>query len=371
MAGDITPQQSEELEIWLSESEEHRQILEAFEKHPDLCGQYEKFRSVNAGKMWLAVEKHMTASRRKHWVVRWYYAACVLIFIGLGIFLSFYLPSLEKEKAVPVADTEWLVPGRSQAVLCLADGKQIILPDSNISIQEGLVRKIDNSLIYEPGVAAMEEKWNTLKVPRGGEFQLTLSDGSRVWLNAGSEITYPQIFTGKERGVKIVGEAYFEIEKDSLRPFRVRAGEVAIKVLGTSFNVKSYPDDRQITTTLLEGGIELVAGKKICRLKPEQQAVWKAGEDELVVNAVKASDFIAWRKGRFIFRRERMEIIMGDIARWYNAEVYYRDPEVKDVTLSGSMERYGSIEETLEKIEKTGKVSFHVDKNTIIVSKKR
>jgi putative anti-sigma factor len=264
-----------------------------------------------------------------------------------------------------------IVPGERKAILHLETGKQVVLGKNNGVIVNdslsGKIEQIDNTLVYQAETDVQAEKLNVLEVPKGGEFNVTLADGTRVWLNAGSKLTYPVAFVGNERRVILRGEGYFEVKKDDTKPFRVEVNGMMVTVLGTSFNLKSFPSEERTTATLLSGKVEVKTLSESVILEPNQQADLIVGENKLEVREVDAEAYRAWTKGQFVFRRERLESILDDVARWYNVTVFYEQSRAKDILFSGTMERYSDIAETLRMLEKTGKVSFTVDEQKIIV----
>ena len=186
-------------------------------------------------------------------------------------------------------------------------------------------------------------------------------------MTAGSKLTYPVAFIGKERRVELEGEGYFEVKRDDAKPFIVTLNGMEIKVLGTSFNLRSFKQDGRTTATLISGKVEVKTLSKNVVLEPNQQADLMVGEDRLEIREVDAEAYRAWTKGQFVFRRERLETIMDDVARWYNVTVFYEQGSAKEILFSGIVERYANITETLKMLEKTGKVLFIVDNQKIIV----
>ena len=267
-----------------------------------------------------------------------------------------------------------ITPGTQKAILHLDNGEQVILADNNTVIVEdslsGKIEQVDKALVYQTESAVKEERLNVLEIPNGGEFQVTLADGTKVWLNAGTKLTYPIAFVGKERRVRLEGEGYFEVERDENKPFIVEINGMEVKVLGTSFNLRSFAADNRSTAILVSGKIEVRTLTECIELSPNQRADLLIGESKLDVREVDAVAYSAWTKGRFVFRRERLETILDDVSRWYNVTVFYEQGSVKDILFSGIMERYADISQTLEMLEKTGKVSFSVDEQKIIVRAK-
>lgn len=263
--------------------------------------------------------------------------------------------------------------GESRAVLILGDGQRMELN-----------RQMDDSVIIDAGIRLettggkveyRQEKiqpvtltFNTLEIPRKGEFQLVLGDGTKVWLNSESCIRYPVAFTGKERRVYLQGEAYFEVSKNKEIPFIVDMGKVAVQVLGTAFNARAYRDETRVYATLAEGKIQLEAGQRNLILQPEEQGVVELASGELTRKKVDVRLYTGWKEGRFIFQEQTLEEMMNTLSRWYDIQVFYENPAVRKVTFSGNLKRYDSFDKIIGMLEMTGMAHFKVKGNTIIIS---
>ncbi|NQX42210.1 FecR domain-containing protein [Pedobacter steynii] len=302
-------------------------------------------------------------------------AAATIVLIS-GISLYFYrqhMPDLTTPKTEIVNDVK---PGANQAVLTLANGKRIVLNASvngEIAEQSGIrIRKTaDGQLIYtlsDSGTAANSGgpvAFNTIETPKGGQYQINLPDGTRVWLNAASSLKYPVRFDRKERKVSLQGEGYFEVAKDKHKPFKVNSGTQELEVLGTHFNINSYADEPSSKTTLLEGAVRLFPhGGQDLILSPGQQAVLASGR--MKVAMVDPEEVLAWKNGNFVFNDEGLETIMRKISRWYDVEVsYQRKPA--DLTFTGVVSRSRNISAVLNALDKTGKVHFKVEGKKVTV----
>jgi len=287
--------------------------------------------------------KGIPVTRRFAWM-RWAAAAAILLFIaGAGVL---YLVTHNRNKqATPViAAARDLPPGTHKALLTLADGSVVSL-DSNSSrrLQQGssTVEQKDDKLVYQQRQERAAVSMNTLTTPRGAQFHVQLSDGTKVWLDAASSITYPAAFTGSGRKVRITGQAYFEIAKDVTRPFLVDVdGKSTVEVLGTDFNVNSYADDGSVRTTLVQGSVR-VRQKDVkensVMLRPGEQAV--GGENVLSVRkGADLDEVLAWKNGIFKFQNSDIRSVMLQLERWYDIEVKYEGPQPKFM-FSGEMDR--------------------------------
>ena len=370
--GELSEREKNELLAWLEESDFNRQIFDELAKGSSLSRSYDEYRNIHREQVWNAIEKQIVPQGRQlslQWVG---YAASVMILVVAGWFI--FQMSDNKNVVQEGKKVARITPGTQKAILYLDNGEQVVLADNNTVVVEdslsGRIEQVDKSLVYQTESTVKEERLNVLEIPNGGEFQVTLADGTKVCLNAGTKLTYPIAFVGKERRVHLEGEGYFEVKRDENKPFIVEIKGMEVKVLGTSFNLRSFAADNRSTATLISGKIEVKTSLRRVELSPNQQADLLVGENKLDVREVDAAVYSAWTKGRFVFRRERLETILDDVSRWYNVTVFYEQSRVKDILFSGIVERYADISETLEMLEKTGKVNFIVDEQKIIVRAK-
>lgn len=295
------------------------------------------------------------------------YAAAVILIAGAGTYVWLTNTNRPKPAVVNVpAPVNDIAPGGQKAVLTLADGSTILLDSAangRLATQQGSqVMKKDGQLIYtSPGGEQGVLTYNTLRTPRGGMYQLSLPDGTKVWLNAASSISYPVAFSGKERVVSMTGEAYFEVAPHAQMPFRVKVNETnSVEVLGTHFNVKAYTEEELISTTLLEGAVRIASNGKKVTLKPGQQA--QASVQQLSVKALGRngiSEAMAWKEGRFNFQDVNLQEIMRQLSRWYDIEVVY-EKGIPDLEFIGGMERSLPLSEVLKGLRMSG-VNFRLE----------
>ena len=284
------------------------------------------------------------------------FAAIMILPLSLGVFL---LIRENKQEKVVYAEVP-VQPGRKQAVLTLSSGQQVMLVDTIVHVNEkGMVISNfpDKELVYKIMNDTMKTEtiYNTVTVPRGGEYKLVLADGTIVWLNSDSHIRYPVTFSGNTRQVELEGEAYFEVAKDVEKPFIVRMNEYNVRVTGTQFNVRNYLNE-SLATTLVEGGVQIERKGKVDRLRPGQQAVLE--NNEIRIRVVNVEEQVAWRHGAFGFTQCRLENIMEELARWYDVDVFYMNQQVKDYHFSAWFKRSSSINEVINILEKTKKISL-------------
>lgn len=296
-------------------------------------------------------------------------AASVILLISLGVYQM--IPVDSKRTAIVQNNNngvKTIKPGTDNAILTLSDGSTIVLDkaaDGSLAYQGSVeVKKINGQIKYQ-GTNGTEQLYNTISTARGNQYQVVLSDGSKVWLDAASSIRFPTSFNGKERKVEITGQAYFEVAHNPDAPFKVDVNGLQITVLGTHFNVNAYGDEAEIKTTLLEGSVKLSKGNLISVLKPGQQGSVGSNGNIAVQNDVDVDEVVAWKNGAFIFNRQDMKSIMRQISRWYDVDVVYNGEPTKE-TFSGIVSRKTSVDQVLKIMEANG-ARFTIEGRKIIV----
>lgn len=274
-------------------------------------------------------------------------------------------------------------PGQNKAVLTLSDGRKISLTDAvngQLAQQEGVTisKTAKGQLIYQTAANASGNRtseYNTIEAPRGGQWQVILPDGSKVFLNASSSLKYPVSFAAKERKVELKGEAYFEVFHNKKSPFRVIAKGQTVEVLGTHFNIMSYADEKTVKTTLLSGSVKVSANETSSSKPGVESLILKPGEQAQVspqkmkvITDVDLEDVLAWKNGYFKFN-ENLQSIMAKVSRWYDVEVIYETPPDPDFKFRGEISRDKNISELLNMLDYTGNVHFKIEGRRIIVKK--
>lgn len=313
---------------------------------------------------------------RKSFVLlrRFSIAASVILMIFVSIYL--YRHDDEKNNIEKISLTEHITPGKSLALLTLADGRQIPLEKDIDEL------KVGNSAILRSKAGILEYKsivdeipdilmYNKITVPRGGEYCLKLSDGTKVWLNSDSELKYPIKFSDDSRAVYLKGEAYFQVSKSDKSNFAVHTSMGSINVLGTSFNVRDYAEERKVITTLETGKIEYISAYNNEKyvVRPGFQ-VREMDSGKVDVEKVDVMNYTAWHIGKYVFENETLGNIMQNLERWYDFEVVFVDESLKNNHFTGDLERYDSIDTFLNFIEVGGNVKFKIDGRMIIIDKK-
>lgn len=365
LSGKANAEQQAFLEAYFQHFENREDVLETTS---------EEEKQQLGAEMLLEIEDRFFVSqpRRRIFPVFARVAAILLVFIAVGL----YFYQSKKNNGETGLDQASLVinPGGYKATLTLADGKRISLDDANVgqlAQQSGVsIRKTaDGQLVYDlSGTSeASAIGINTIETPRGGEYQVILPDGTKVWLNADSKLVFPAVFKGDERNVDLFGEAYFEVARNKRMPFRVSSAGQTIEVLGTHFNINAYADDSNVKTTLLEGSIRVsgkASGQAMVLVPGQQSAMAKTGL--IKVSEVRADDAIAWKNGYFLIDKQPLVEVMRKISRWYDVEIEYRG-RLTNETFVGQVPKFGKISEVLAALELTGLAHFKIEGRRVIV----
>ena len=299
-------------------------------------------------------------------------AALILAIGGIGFWLVTQQPGqqIAQSKSAAPKSAIPITAGGNKAILTLADGSSIVLDSTHQGTlaKQGNVKIIKlntTTLAYNAGEAKRQEVvYNTLSTPSGGQYQLILPDGSKVWLNASSSIHFPTIFKGKERSVTITGEAYFEVAKNAAMPFRISVKDMQVEVLGTHFNIMAYDDENSMNTTLLEGSVKVTKGAVNKLLAPGQQSVINTA-GEISIKDADIEEVMAWKNGWFQFNAYDIKMVRRQISRWYDVEVMY-EGKIPTGHFTGLVSRDNDIEQVL-KIMQSGGVRFKIEGRKVIV----
>ena len=314
------------------------------------------------------IEKNVRKQRKGRLFIRWSsIAASILLLVGVVGYLMYSQES--EDKTMQLVN---IGPGSPKAELVLPQGQVIELDSSSREIllanHQSKVTSSKNTLIYGGDTDSVAVEYHTVRIPLGGEFSLQLSDNTRVYLNSGSSLRYPVRFAGGVREVFLTGEGFFEVTKDSERPFIVKTEDVDVSVLGTSFNVNTHKEGG-IQTVLVEGrvGIKLPNYEHI--LSPGSWARFNRERGEIEVRSVDVQQYVAWTKGIFAFEEESLEQIMNTLSLWYDVDVFYETDSVKQLHFSGHLGRYKEIRDILDAITEATGVKFSIKERIIIVTK--
>jgi ferric-dicitrate binding protein FerR (iron transport regulator) len=375
----LTAQERQELEEWIQADQRHTILYQRLMDRNSTMDDLERLKDYNSAAAVDVIFRQVGLSsapsaRRMLVTPRRLVAAAVLLLAVTGVW--FFLVRQNRTSTVPshveIVKKD-IAPGGNKAVLILADGTQVRL-DSATNGQlarqgQANIVKQDNGLVtydLSGGNSSGEVYWNTIVVPRGGQYRLILSDGSKVWLNAASSLRYPSAFTGKERSVEITGEAYFEVEKNTAMPFTVKVNDIRIEVLGTGFDIMAYNDEAAVRTTLLQGAVRVRKGDAAVLLRPGQQAGIQEGKDIKVINDVDADEVLAWKNNLFSFNDDDIATVMRQVARWYDVDIKYEGKVTQH--FNGNISRKVNVSQLFKMLELTGTVHFRIEGNYILVT---
>jgi len=373
LTGELGPEEVQELVDWGNELKLHRDFLDRFADDSVIENELRTWQKIDPADGYTRWIQYNWERRRRR-ILRiggWSAAASLLIAIAIGGVIRTVKPAVHNTNGVGIAVAKTVMPGRNTATLTLANGQQLLL-DSVANGQLGVqgnsrvVKADSTSLAYQSsGNSSVAVEYNVLTTPRAGQFQLTLTDGSRVWLNNVSSLRYPTSFKGKDRRVELTGEAYFEIARDARKPFIVQVKDASIQVLGTSFNVMAYPDESGSQTTLLTGAVQVKAGTGEVDLHPDEQAqVTSSGELKLSKD-VASADIVSWKDGFFYFGRASFAAVMRQLARWYDVDVVY-EGKIPDMEFGGKVDRTLPLNDLLKFLDKN-QIHFRLEGRKLIV----
>lgn len=318
--------------------------------------------------LWQAINKNRSHSKPKIYILLPRVAAAASIILALGLGWYFLAKQKPKKEEFPIASNNDIAPGSSMAILTLSDGRKVkldghskgtIATQGNTAVTKGA----EGLVSYKANGNGSTATFNTITTPKGGEYQVMLPDGTHVWLNAASSLKYPVAFNGQERKVELTGEAYFEVARNKAKPFRVTSAGQTVEVLGTHFNVNAYPDEADITTTLLEGAVKVSKANRGALLKPGQQAI--AGEN-ITVEEADTDLAVAWKNGKTYFKNADIPTMMRSLSRWYNVDVVYSG-EIPLRTFTGGIPRKSNLS-TLLKILNEMNIHARIEGRKIIVT---
>lgn len=379
----LTPTEKQELDNWLLENGDNYKLYEDLQDQEKLGNDLNELQSYNPD---LAYEKLSQkifplpepVGKRLHFRIWWYMVAALLILVAGGV-AYFALDKPEKPASITTVIAQKKAPGSApdskKAVLILGDGTSIVLNDMNNGalVQQGnvMVKKIRNGLLQFAltGEQANTNAFNTIRTPRGGEYEVILDDGSHIWLNSASTLQFPVHFNNPDRRVALTGEAYFEVVSSFLpsghkKSFIVSVDNMEVQAVGTAFNISAYKEDDRSQTTVVEGLVKVNRNNRTSMLTPGKKLIAK--DTATTIEDADIKQEIAWKNGDFVFRNTSLTMVMNELARWYDVDVTY-DTGVPSLHFSGEVQRTSDIKAVLQMLEYTGGVTFTITKHRITV----
>ena len=368
----LLPMEETELSDWLAEDVKHEEVYAEIKKIRDRTKLLHRDFAPDTEHVLKRIKRERVRQIGfRYW---WKYAALFILPLSVALVLWQGMKNEAEEEHRQFSAVSR--PGGERAILKLYNGKTVVLDStmkSSLIAHEANVRiEMDSNHLlryssHDSIEMANDNKKNELIIPKGGEYQVVLADGTKVWLNSASRLIYPQSFMGKERRVVLSGEAFFDVTHDAERPFVVETSRMNVKVLGTRFNVNDYDDNEEVSTTLVNGSVEIVSGdQQAFRLVPGEQAYGK--ENELEKREVNVRLYTSWIDGKFLFNNTELEEIAKQISRWYDVEIFFSSESVKKVRFTGAIVKFKPLEDLVRMIESTSQVRFSVKGRTIVIS---
>ena len=363
----LTDEEKQHLQIWSnisSKNEKTKKFIQALEQQKKVLDKHQKQETV-----FTRIKKQVYQKKKKRHIIYWSsFAASIILLIG--IFLVFQQRMLHKEEFSP---NQMYVAGLSlnqpSAELILPDGKKrllsrekatVVIADSNREM------RTDKQTLYveSNNLIPRESQYYTINIPLGAEYNIILPDGTKIYLNAGSSLKYPDQFIGEKR------EGYFEVASDSLHPFVVHVADMSVEVLGTSFNINAYPEEEWVKTTLVEGSVKTLCGNHNFIMKPNTQVAYNRKTQKVEYFPVNIQQYTSWKDGYYDFEDMPLKVLMQIFSRWYNIKLEFAKPELKELKFSGRLKRYDDLHSLFKMLEYTRDIKFIIGKDKIIIQSK-
>ena len=367
LVGTITADEQQTLEQWRKQNPYNEAVYQRLQDNQRLQVEHHRRQLTDYHRALNDMKRRVdrNGERRRWWLSA---AAAALLLIGVGLGWQQFKASESEAQQALVADE--IRPGTTQATLTLASGKTVNLRNETLYPQPSTKRNVNGEA--QKG-DSKDAQGLTLTTPRGGEFRVVLEDGTEVWLNAASRLSYPEVFDGPERRVELEGEAYFRVAKNAEQPFIVVSGGQEVRVLGTEFNIHAYSDEPDICTTLIEGSITLRKensdGRELM-LTPGHQTLYNVEASTFHVKTVDTDVVASWRSGTFVFEDQTLEQIMRTLSRWYDFDYEFRDRKTAATVFMGSIPKYGTFDEVCDIFHKLGGIRLRQQGRKIIITEK-
>ena len=372
----ITTVEMQELEMWANANDENKQVYTKATDEQFLLDNLEVYDLFKSNEVWRPLEDKLFKTKTvRLFSHNWMRYAAALIPLMAALSLTWYYYTRPETHNLASIDNI-AKPGTEKAMLILADGREVNLEEMQqmepIDQPGAIITAEQQGLAYTSETDDEDPKplvYNELVIPRGGRYNLKLADGTEVWLNAGSSLKFPVAFNDSTRVVFLTGEAYFEVAHHN-KPFIVNSGEMAVRVLGTTFNISAYEDEAVMRTTLVEGSVKIMLGNTsdiIKTLAPNDQAIISKDDATLEVTAVNTDQYTSWVQGKLEFNNDNLEVVMKRLARWYDFEFEFENVSARNFHFTARIKNDQNISSILEMLEMTTDVKFEIRDNKIIV----
>ena len=380
LKGEIREADKQVLQNWKNESEENQTLYIKIVNENAIKNKISYYNKIDKKNAWTKLSRQLDDKgnvKKINFSEILKYAAVIALPLLIGTYIILNHSSVFPDKEIAVVET--ISPGTQKAILTTSTNEKIELGQTEkkriFNFKKATVTDTSQTLTYQnievDSKKEIEIAYNKLETPRGGEYTLILSDGTKVFLNAETKLVFPETFHGETREIMLEGEAYFEVSKSETKAFIVKTNEYDIKVYGTSFNVSAYESDINIQTTLVEGSVGINLNNDEIRLTPGEQANFNKINKKLSTKEVDTYVYTAWKDGKFVFANESLEDIMLRLSRWYNTEAVYENEKLKNYHFSGTVNRYNNIDEILDMIALTTNIKFNINDNIIFVEEKK
>lgn len=374
LTGHLSEAEEAELQAWASASRENRDLFDRLTNATTVKETLDLWHMIDSDKACREMQAKVNRILLPRRILRYTaIAASVAIIAGLAILLPDNGSTIPSSPNTIAGDTHVTVgdikPGTTCATLSVAPGHKVTLSATDTASVTSRLLETYRTTVTDTETAVENL---CLDVPRGGEFKIQLEDGSEVWLNSASKLYYPKSFSKDERKIRVEGEVYLSVAQDSLRPFYVESGRQLVRVYGTEFNIRHYPEDNEVYTTLEKGCISLTctdgnSGEFF--ISPGHQGVFTDADSKVQVRSVNTDVVTSWRKGRFVFEHQNLRRIMQDLSRWYDFDYEFTDSSLETEEFMGSIPRYADFTTAISILEKCGGIRFVVEDGKVIISR--
>jgi ferric-dicitrate binding protein FerR (iron transport regulator) len=366
LAGDATPGEHEELAAWLAQSADNQKEYDEMIRIHQITQKTIKPHTYNIDNAWQKVAAQTISKQQRQWITPLLRYAAILVSI-LTIGTYFYMDSAVERKPIDITKID-------QPTLVLADGEEVVLDEKSFSIQQSnttIEKTNENKITYQATAdTKIKNSTNQLIIPRGKDYQLELSDGTKIWLNSESELTYPSHFDEDQRIVTLKGEAFFDVAKDANHPFIVEVDGVNVEVLGTSFNITAYDTDASIATTLVTGSVKLVPEEGSTEIiKPNEQYSYNKISKVSTTRTVDTELYTSWIDNYYTFNDATINEIITKIARWHNIEYQFENEQIKETRFSLKIQKETSLANIIDVINFTNELYLEIVNNSIHIKK--